>query len=86
MTVCDQKWSDDKAEQSFVRDTKKKKRWIAKNACVRRVWRLHPNLKFVHPRGEFLNEKFVILERKLDDEGFYALPVGFFDWLAVDFS
>ena len=34
----------------------------------------------------FKNEKFVILEWKLDDEGLFALSAGILNWLAVDFS
>ena len=58
------------------------------NVCVRRVQRMHASqFKVVLIRVKsFKNEKFVILEWKLDDEGLFALSAAILNWLAVDFS
>jgi hypothetical protein len=34
--------------------------------------------------NNFKNQKFIILEWKLDDEGLFALSAGILDWLAFD--
>jgi len=44
----------------------------------------HFKIVFIRVKN-FKNEKFVILEQKLDDEGLFALSAGFFSWLAIDF-